>query len=56
MLTDAAIRGVKPAPKPYNLTAAAGLYLHIFPNSSKLLASGVRFGGKEKLLATPTPP
>jgi integrase len=51
MLTDAAVRGAKPAAKPYKLTDRAGLYLHVTPAGSKLWRLRYEFGRKEKLLS-----
>jgi integrase len=49
MLTDKAIRALKPKEKPYKIADGAGLYLSVQPNGSRLWRFKFRFGGKEKL-------
>lgn len=51
MLTDTAIRKIKPADKPFKMTDGQGLYLHVMPNGSKLWRCKYAFAGKEKLLS-----
>jgi integrase len=51
MLTDKAIRGLKPQDKPYKAADGLGLYLLIQPNGSRLWRFKYRFAGKEKLAA-----
>jgi integrase len=51
MLTDAAIKAAKPAPKPYKLTDQAGLYLQVTSAGSKLWRMRYEFHRKEKLLS-----
>ncbi|MGH7023489.1 MAG: tyrosine-type recombinase/integrase [Caulobacteraceae bacterium] len=50
-LTDVRIRNAKPGPKPYRLTDAHGLFLHVTPGGSKLWRLKFRYGGKEGLLS-----
>lgn len=50
-LTDLKIRTAKPKEKPYKISDALGLYLHVFPNGSKYWRMRYRFDGKEKLLS-----
>lgn len=51
MLTDKAIRALKPKEKPYKAADSLGLYLLIQPNGSRLWRFKYRFAGKEKLAA-----
>jgi integrase len=51
MLTDKAIKALKPEPKPYKVADSLGLYLLIQPNGSRLWRFKYRFAGKEKLAA-----
>jgi integrase len=51
MLTDAAIRAVKPAAKPQKLSDERALYLLVTPTGARLWRFKYRFGGKEKVLA-----
>lgn len=51
MLTDKAIRALKPDEKPYKAADSLGLYLLIQPNGSRLWRFKYRFAGKEKLAA-----
>jgi Arm DNA-binding domain len=48
MLTDTAIRNVKPREKPYELAGGGGLYLFINPSGSRWWRLKYRVGGKEK--------
>lgn len=50
-LSDARIRTLKPAEKPYKVSDGGGLYLHVKPSGSKLWRMKYRFQGKERLLA-----
>jgi integrase len=50
MLTDAKARAAKSAEKPYKLTDAAGLYLHVMPTGAKVWRVRYEFDGREKLL------
>jgi hypothetical protein len=50
-LTDTAIRGTRPAEKPFKLYDREGLFLLVNPNGSKLWRWRYRFDGKEKLTA-----
>lgn len=51
MLTDVAIRAMKPAEKPYKKSDSGGLYLLVQPNGSRLWRLAYRFQGKQKLLS-----
>jgi integrase len=51
MLTDKAIRALKPREKPYKASDSLGLYLLIQPTGRRLWRFKYRFGGKEKLAA-----
>jgi len=50
-LTDTAIKGSKPAEKPYKLYDREGLFALIKPNGSRLWRWKYLFQGKEKLMA-----
>ncbi|ARN73613.1 tyrosine-type recombinase/integrase [Oceanicoccus sagamiensis] len=50
-LTDSKIRNLKPRDKTYRVADEKGLYLEVFPNSSKYWRHKYRFNGKEKRLA-----
>jgi hypothetical protein len=49
MLTDKAIRALKPSEKPDKAWDSLGLYLLVQPNGSRLWRFKYRFAGKEKL-------
>lgn len=49
--TDLKLKNAKPTAKPYKIFVGDGLFLHVFPNGSKLWKMKYRFGGKEKLLS-----
>ncbi len=51
MLTNVAIKALKPASKPYKKADGAGLFLLIQPNGSKVWRFAYRFRGKQKLLS-----
>ncbi len=51
MLTDKAIKALKPKQKPYKVTDGLGLYLLVQPNGSRLWRLKYRYAGKEKLAA-----
>jgi len=51
MLTDKAVRALRPKEKPYKAADSLGLYLLIQPNGSRLWRFKYRFAGKEKLAA-----
>ena len=51
MLTDKAIRALKPLEKPYKASDSLGQYLLVQPNGSRLWRLKYRFAGKEKLAA-----
>ena len=48
MLTDTAIKKVKPAEKQYRLTDERGLHLLVRPNGARLWQLRYRHEGKEK--------
>lgn len=54
-LTDTAIRGVKPTPKPQKLFDGNGLFLFIAPSGAKSWRVKYRFQGREKLLTLAYP-
>jgi len=49
MLTDKALKALKPKEKPYKVTDGLGLYLLVQPSGSRLWRFKYRYGGKEKL-------
>ena len=51
MLTDKAIRALKPQDKPYKASDGAGLYLLVQSTGARLWRLKYRFAGKEKLAA-----
>lgn len=51
MLTDVAIRAMKPADKPYKKADSGGLFILVQPNGKKLWRLAYRFHGKQKLLS-----
>ena len=51
MLTDAQVRGAKPADTPRQLFDTRGLYLHGMPNGGRYWRFNYRFKGKHKTLA-----
>lgn len=51
MLTNIAIKALKPASKPYKKSDGGGLFLLVQPNGSKAWRFGYRFDGKQKLLS-----
>jgi integrase len=55
-LTYTAIKGAKPAQKPYKLFDGRGLYMLVNPDGSRWWRYKYRYGGKEKLLALGTYP
>lgn len=50
-LTDAGVRNLKPAAKPYKKSDGGGLHLLVTPQGSKLWRFAYRFNGKQKLLS-----
>jgi Arm DNA-binding domain len=50
-LTDTAVRGMKPARKPFKVYDRHGLFLLVNPGGSKLWRWRYRFESKEKLMA-----
>lgn len=51
MLTDVAIRAMKPGDKPYKKADSGGLFILVQPNGNKLWRLAYRFHGKQKLLS-----
>lgn len=51
MLTEIAVRALKPREKPYKVYDERGLYLHVFPTGGRLWRLKYRVAGREKLLA-----
>lgn len=51
MLTDLAIKSLKPAAKPQKRSDSGGLFILVQPNGARLWRLAYRFGGKQKLLA-----
>lgn len=51
VLTDTAIRAVKPSDKAFKMYDRDGLFLLVNPTGSKLWRWRYRFDGKEKLMA-----
>src|ERR1700751_5898135 len=51
MLTDAQVRKVQKADKPYKLCDTGGLYLYVTATGGKLWGLKYRLGGKERLLS-----
>ena len=51
MLSDKAIRALKPREKPYKVSDARALYLLVNPNGHRLWRLKYRFGGKENTAA-----
>lgn len=51
MLTDTAIRALKPGPKPIKRSDGAGLFIQVSPSGAKLWRLAYRFRGKQKLLS-----
>lgn len=50
-LTDAKLRALKPAAKPYKISDSEGLHVLVTTSGSVLWRFAYRFGGKQKLLA-----
>ena len=51
MLTDVALKALKPGPKPYKRADGGGLYILVQPNGKKIWRLAYRFAGKQKLLS-----
>jgi hypothetical protein len=51
ILSDAKLRSVKPASKPYKLYDGGGLFLLVQPNGSRYWRLKYRTAGKERLFA-----
>ena len=56
MLTETAIKSIKPAPKLKKLSDSGGLQLWVMPEGGKYWRMAYRFDGKQKLLALGTWP
>jgi Arm DNA-binding domain len=56
MISEAWVRGAKPAQKTYRLTDARGLYLQVTPTGGRYWRFNYRFDGKQKTLALGTYP
>ncbi len=56
MLTNTAIKAMKPKDKPYKRSDSGGLYLYVTPSGSKLWRLAYRWSGKQKTLAIGTYP
>ena len=50
MLTEIAVRALKPRDKPYKAYDERGLYLQVFPTGGRLWRLKYRVAGREKLL------
>lgn len=50
-LTEVAVRKAKPQTRPYTLGDGKGLWLHIYPNGSKLWRYRYKYLGKETMLS-----
>lgn len=50
-LSDARLRSLKPADKPYKVADAAGLHVIVSPSGSRLWRFSYRFRGKQKTIA-----
>ena len=51
MLTDAKVRALKPAEKPFKISDGGGLYILVQPSGSKLWRMAYRFRGRQKTAA-----
>ena len=51
MLTDVALKALKPGAKPYKRADEGGLYILIQPNGKKIWRLTYRFAGEQKLLS-----
>ena len=51
MLTNIAIKAMKPQEKPYKRADGGGLFILIQPNGAKIWRLAYRFDGKQKLLS-----
>ena len=51
LLTDTAVKAVKPAEKAFRLYDGRGLFLYVPPKGARLWRMKYRYGGREKLLA-----
>jgi Arm DNA-binding domain len=51
MLTDAAIRRIKPGPKPFKKADALGLYMLVQPSGSRLWRFNYTHAGRQRTLA-----
>ena len=50
MLTDIALKNLKPGPKPYKRSDGGGLFILVHPNGRKYWRIACRVGGKQKFL------
>jgi len=48
MLTDAALRALKPRPKPYKVTDRDGMYVHVAPSVQSRSGSTIAFMAGER--------
>jgi hypothetical protein len=51
MLSDANIRSLQPAAKPFKKADGGGLFILVQPNGKKLWRLTYRYGGKQKLFS-----
>lgn len=51
MLTNVALKALKPAAKPYKKSDGGGLFILVQPNGGKVWRFAYRYGGKQKLLS-----
>ncbi|MGQ0280167.1 tyrosine-type recombinase/integrase [Sphingopyxis sp. Q841] len=51
MLTNVALKALKPGPKPYKKADGGGLFVLVQPNGTKVWRFAYRFEGKQKLLS-----
>ena len=51
MLTDIALKALKPADKPYKKADGGGLFILVQPDGKKFWRLAYRFAGKQKLLS-----
>jgi hypothetical protein len=51
LLTDSALRGLKPGETPFKMTDGGGLYVLVMPNGARYWRYNYVLGGKAKTLA-----
>lgn len=51
MLTDIALKALKPAPKPYKRSDGGGLFIFVKPNGGKFWSLGCNVNGKQKFFS-----